>query len=106
MRNLNTVNLETFAEVIPLTGENAARCIKDEMEVCIEDTKKEKNTNHKGLSFAFKIDFNPVRVTYKQLLREVSSLGYLIEEIMLRINELSYVGYANISYKFKDTDKI
>ena len=45
-------------------------------------------------------------MTYKQLLREVRSLGDLVEEIMLRLNELSYVKYANISYKFIEDKKV
>ena len=106
MRHLDTVDFENFAEVRPLTGENASRCLEDEMEVCKKDVENEKNIHYKGLSLAFRINFNPVRVTYKQLLREISTIGDLVDEIILRLNELSYVGYANISYKFKDTDKI
>lgn len=106
MRNLGRVDLETFAEVLPLTPQNAKNCLKDEVEVCKKDTEEDNNPDFKGISVAFRIQFAPVRVTYKQLLREVRSLGDLVEEIMLRLNELSYVKYANISYKFIEDKKV
>ena len=107
---LNHVMYADLGNVDPFTPANMrevfCNCIRDNLTRKSEpDGSMLSRFQMTGLSLNVQIQYNPVRVTYKTLEREIANICSISDEIVMRFREYADVELSSLSYSDLEKSK-